>query len=187
MKYLIFALIGLTCYGQDIENILERNPFDPNRGKAEEEATEETAEAEVTEQMPILDGTVIIGETRIALFTVTKEGQPVSKRVRVDGEVGGYKVLAIDRLSVKLAGNGQELSVAMYSKQKANRGGTKTLAKSQTPKPSLPTADQIRREVTKPDDDKKDDDKTQQFRRRNPPARPKIKVSKQTQELKQKF
>lgn len=180
----MILILNLTLWGQDIESILERNPFDPNRGKAEEETAEEVPEAEISDQLPILDGTVILGDTRIALFTVAKEGQPTSKRVKVNEEIAGYKVIAIDRLSVKVSGNGQELSIAMYSNRKENRGGTKVLAKSQPLKPVLASAEDIRREVTAGKDDK--DDKAQ-FRRRNPPARPKIKVSNQTQELKTKF
>jgi len=184
VRLLMSLIRNLTLWGQDIESIRERNPFDPNLVRAEEESAEETPEAEVSEQLPILDGTVILGDTRIALFTVAMEGQPTSKRVKVNEEIAGYKVIAIDRLSVKVSGNGQELSIAMYSKKKENRGGTKALTKSQPVKPVLASAEDIRREVTAGKDEK--DDKAQ-FRRRSPPARPKIKVSDQTQDLKTKF
>lgn len=136
MKYIMILFLATSVFAQDLESTLERNPFDPNRGI--KEASEEVAEVEeagvVTQDMPILDGTIIAGEFRLALFTFTAEGKPTSARVKVNEKVAQYTVVEIERNSVKLSKGGEPIPVALYSGQKTKRGGTKVVPKK-TKKP----------------------------------------------------
>jgi len=128
----LMCLTGAHLYAQsDIDRLLDRNIFDPDRGKKPEEETEEPEEVPVevvSKDMPVLDGTLIIGETKIALFTYLQEGQPVSARVRVDEKVAGYTVQDITTDGVTLQGGGQPMELALFSGQKENRGGSRSSA-----------------------------------------------------------
>ncbi len=95
MRYVFWLLLGMLAWGQDIQGIVDRNPFDPDRGKKDVEGKEpeldETPDISARE-MPILDGTMILGETRIAIFSLTHEGQPITARVEMKGNSGNYNL-----------------------------------------------------------------------------------------------
>ena len=132
MIFCLIALTGTTVLGQsDIDRLLDRNIFDPDRGKKPEEEAEgpeEIIEEVIAKDMPVLDGTLIIGDTKIALFTYINEGQPTSARVSVDERVAGYTVREITRDGVKLQGGGEPVTLALFSGQKDKRGGTAAMA-----------------------------------------------------------
>lgn len=147
MKWILCLVLATSLYGQDLETTLERNPFDPTRGVKDAVEPEEPGEEPVvTDDMPILDGTIIAGELKIALFTYTAEGKPQSARVRVNDKIAQYTVVEIERNTVKLSKGGPAIPVALYSGQKTARGGTKVVPKKPKNNNKVRT-----RKVTKPD------------------------------------
>lgn len=88
---LLFSfLFCLTAsgFGQNqIDEIVDRDPFDPSRGKKEEVVVEEE-EKEVVEVQPenvafVLDGTVIFPNNRMAIIQYTPEPEPAVDRGRM--------------------------------------------------------------------------------------------------------
>jgi len=138
---LITSLLACTtlCFAQsDVDRLLDRNIFDPDRGKKVEEEIDEPEEVlaeEISKDMPVLDGTLIIGDTKIALFTYIKDGQPISARVSVDERVAGYTVRAITSNGVEIQGGGAPVKIDLFSGQKENRGGTGGAVAARTNRP----------------------------------------------------
>lgn len=184
-----FFLLCCLCFGlqvaaQDIQSILDSNPFDPMRGKTEEEVTEDTTEEVVPVDLPVLDGTIIAGGTRIALLTYMLEGKNTSARVTVNEKVAQYTVSSIERHKVELtSGAGEPIKVALYSGKKEKRGGTKTMPKpkpkgkkgkgkgkdGKKPPPVINKKDPTR---PKPGEARNKKDDKKQFNRRKPPRTP---------------
>jgi len=86
---------GFTLLAQDrdIQHIVDRNPFDPDRGRVEEEEGAETTPPEedtIPEEMPVLDGTMVIGNMRVAIMSAQKDGKTVSIRVEMTGKGSDY-------------------------------------------------------------------------------------------------
>lgn len=83
----LFCLTA-TGFGQNqIDEIVDRDPFDPNRGKKEEVVEEEEVK-EVVEVEPenvtfVLDGTVIFPNLRMAIIQYTPEPEPAVNRGRM--------------------------------------------------------------------------------------------------------
>lgn len=103
--------------------ILERNPFDPDRGQVEAEP-EEPVEV-VPVGMPILEGTLLFGDTQFAIFSGKEEGKRVSFRVPLEGDFNGYTLVHIDRNFVQLRSNSETIKLELYSGAKEDRGGSK--------------------------------------------------------------
>lgn len=97
----LFIFLGGLAWSQDIQSILERNPFDPNRGKQEEEQVEEEPEIEEieVEELPILDGTMVLGSTRVAIFSFEQDGTKMSARVEMKHTTDYMLYLREDRPS----------------------------------------------------------------------------------------
>ena len=102
MKHLIFLLLlssllplPLMAQVDEIQSIVEHDPFDPDRGKKEED-TEETDIAEPDEapsiELPVLDGTIIYGDTRIAVLSFQQDGLNLTARVEMLPDKQGYQL-----------------------------------------------------------------------------------------------
>ncbi len=92
---ILLVMTGVTVLAQDrdIQHIVDRNPFDPDRGRVEEEieTPEEVVEEDVApEELPVLDGTMVIGSMRVAIMSAQKDGRPVSIRVEMTGQGSDY-------------------------------------------------------------------------------------------------
>lgn len=135
-------LLGLICWlllptllvmAQDdaVHTIISNDPFDPDRGVAAVEETEAALEVEEIvvqdADLPVLDGIILLGKTRMALFSnvIGDEGEPRNRTVRLNGDVAGYQVTAIEREHVVLTANGQTTTLRLFSGQKKARGGSK--------------------------------------------------------------
>ena len=126
MKILLLFFFCLSAWGQvDIQSILDRDPFDPDRGQKEEDKVEEEEEQILPLDLPVLDGTIIVGETRIAIFSFLLEGKPASARARLNDTVAGYTVNKIERNLVEITGDAEPISLALYAGKKDKRGGSK--------------------------------------------------------------
>lgn len=94
MKFFILFLITSSLWAQDnIQTILERDPFDPNRGQVDEEEVEPEEEEEevvLPDNMPVLDGTIIFGDVRIAMFSLEVNGQKLTARAEMRGASNDY-------------------------------------------------------------------------------------------------
>ncbi len=171
----ILILLGMTSIlsAQDyVDTIVKRNPFDPARGQME--LVEEVVEPIVQNiGMPVLDGTIIIGEMKVALFTYTAEGRPKSTRVKVNESVQGYVVTEVTRNAVQLSGGGDRpILVTMYADKNKSRGGTKAPAggnaTARERSAKMNTEPEI---ITTRDTNEKnaEESKKQRFKRRDPP------------------
>ncbi len=83
----LFCLTAVGFGQNQIDDIVDRDPFDPNRGK-KEEVVEEEKEEEVIEVVPenvafVLDGTVIFPNNRMAIIQYTPEPEPAVNRARM--------------------------------------------------------------------------------------------------------
>jgi len=148
MRILLVICCSVALMGQEyIDNILDRDPFDPERGQETDEV--EVVEPVVVERnLPVLDGTLIIGEKRIALFSFLEEGRPTTERVLLNETVAGYKLVTIDRSFVELDRGAGPIKLELYSGQKKNRGGSKESAKgSSEPKLITTESDEKRKEA----------------------------------------
>ncbi len=132
LMILILCLTGAHVAAQsDIDRLLDRNIFDPDRGKKPEQEGEAPDEVEVpvvAKDMPILDGTLIVGETRIALFTHVVDGETISASVGINESVAGYTVQDITTEGVTLKAGGAPFELQLFSGQKENRGGSRAVA-----------------------------------------------------------
>ena len=88
----VFAVDFQQAWCQDdIQSILERDPFDPDRGKKEEEEIVDEEEPLLPPQdLPILEGTIIVGQTRIAMFSFMDAGKKVSVHAVFKESESGY-------------------------------------------------------------------------------------------------
>jgi len=140
MKYIFLLMFSVVALAQpDIATIVENDPFDPDRGKkdiAEEEILEE--EAPVPLDLPTLDGTMVIGKKKIALFSYMEEGKKRYKSASINEVVAGYKITQIQDRQVELFGNGSPVNVSLFSGDKTNRGGSKKSQAKASPQNSRP-------------------------------------------------
>ncbi|MDJ0836284.1 MAG: hypothetical protein QNK37_07175 [Acidobacteriota bacterium] len=202
MKYALLILLSLClpAFAQtDVDRLLDANIFDPDRGKKPAEETEENDAPEtqvVSKDLPVLDGTLIVGDVRIALFTILEDGKPKGVRAYVNDQVGAYKVKSIDREKVELMSGARPVPVSLYSGNKQKRGGTKQVAKvtkKPTPARRANTKDGPKRGL-KPGDKNKPkplpnardnkNKKNNRFQKRTPPTR---KTNTRGNKLEKKF
>jgi len=171
---LIFLLFGSAAFAQEgVDHLLERNLFEPERGQKEDDSPEEEEVVPISKDMPVFDGTVFIGDTKIAMFTYMLEGKQTSASIQLNEMVGGYTLTAIDRTKVELRGGGSSVPLQLFSiesGQKTKRGGTKTVSKVKKP-PRAPSKAKSRNNTKgnskgkddkgriKPSDPKKDTNK----------------------------
>ena len=116
MKHLIllicfFCLLPLPVAAQvdEIQSIVDRNPFDPDRGKKEEEEDPEETEAEdeaPAVDLPVLDGTIIYGNTKIAVLSFQKDGMNLTARVEMLPENQGYQLYLREKKKAAKKGRG---------------------------------------------------------------------------------
>jgi len=158
---LMLALFAGAAAAQDIQSIVDRNPFDPDRGRKEDvDAEEEEAVPVVApEELPTLDGTMIMGEVKIAMFSLVQDGKPATARVVMDaggsdytlhmrgeeelqelrnGRLGGYLIGDIQLDYVELKNGDNVLKLDIFANKDKKRGGTKTVAKQAPVSPSRP-------------------------------------------------
>lgn len=128
--YLLLAVfaVGMSM-AQNLQNIVDHDPFDVMRGKVIVEAPEPEEPVVVPINLPVLDGTIIAGDKRIALLTLTDAGNAKSTRVALNQKFAQYTVTSIERNTVTLKNNsGAPIKLTLYSGKKENRGGTKVVA-----------------------------------------------------------
>jgi len=139
MKLIICFLVGCSAFAQpDIATIVDSDPFDPDRGRkevVEEEIMEEEAPKPL--DLPTLDGTMVIGKKKLAMFTYMEEGKRRFTSVTINQTVAGYKLTQIKGSEVQLVGSGSPVTLRLFNGEKTNRGGTKSsrqAAKARTPR-----------------------------------------------------
>lgn len=142
LLFSMFASIAIYAQPEAVETILQNDPFDPDRGaiiEAQEEKPDEVEAAVVPqEDMPVLDGVILLGKTRMAIFSQvqTEKGKNENRTVRLNGEVSGYRVTAIEREHVVLTAKGQDTTLRLFSGQKQKRGGSKKVPSDSTRTPA---------------------------------------------------
>lgn len=121
------VLLSPASGAQDyIDTILSKNPFDPDRGAQPEVEEVEEEPQIVPRDLPVLDGTIIIGEYHAAIFSYREEGRPVSKAVTLNESIQGYTVVKVERTYVEIAAGATPIRVEMYDGNKDARGGSKS-------------------------------------------------------------
>jgi hypothetical protein len=103
---------------QSFVDIVDRNVFSPLRGSAPAQSQEEAK----APKLPLLFGTMNLGNGRFALMSPGDQSPPVSKRVLPGEEIGGYKLVSIGASNVVLAW--QEKQITLEITATANRGPT---------------------------------------------------------------
>lgn len=181
MKLIFCLLIGCSAFAQpDIATIVDNDPFDPDRGRKEvvEEAVLEE-EAPMPVDLPVLDGTMVIGKRKLAMFTYMEEGKRKYASVTINETVAGYKLTQIKGSEVQLLGSGSPVTLRLFSGEKTNRGGTKKAGnpapKSRTPRAQMNAPNQNKPQepvVISPgsEDDSKEKPK-KRFVPRKPPSK----------------
>jgi hypothetical protein len=83
---------------QSFVDIVDRNVFSPLRGTPPPQPPEEAK----APKLPLLFGTMNLGNGRFALMSPADQSPPLSKRVLPGEEIGGYKLVAIGTSNVQL-------------------------------------------------------------------------------------
>jgi hypothetical protein len=105
-----------TAQPQSFVEIVDRNVFSPLRGRQPAQPQEEAK----APKLPLLFGTMNLGEGRFALMSPGDQSPPVSKRVLPGGEIGGYKLVSIGTSNVVL--EWQEKKITLEISEPASRG-----------------------------------------------------------------
>ena len=101
---------------QSFVETVDRNVFSPLRGS---QPAQPPGEAKAP-KLPLLFGTMNLGEGRFALMSPGDESPPVSKRVLPGDEIGGYKLVSIGTSNVVVGW--QEKKITLEIAEPANRG-----------------------------------------------------------------
>jgi hypothetical protein len=137
---LVFSTWQLLAQNYATE-ITDGNPFDPNRGQKPAPVEEEAAI--VPEVLPVLDGTVLFGESKFAIFSYYESGEAKSKRATIKDTFAGYEVMEIDQESAVLQGGGRSVTVKLFAGNKQNRGGSKAAPRAEPAKPDADKGPQL--------------------------------------------
>lgn len=195
MKWLWLCLLSSLSFAQtDIQSIIERDPFDPNRGQKEAEEEEAPVEEAPAIDLPILDGTMIIGKSKYAIFTYIEEGKPVTTRVKLKDKIAGYTLASVGPSSARLKGlGGRNQSIEVFAEKKnKKRGASKKAAKATKPgkKPTKPRSSATPIEQAGKKDPRISSTKKASptpKRRQAPKRKTPPKISKSVQDRKTKF
>jgi hypothetical protein len=103
---------------QSFVEIVDRNVFSPLRGRQPAQPQEQ-AEARAP-KLPLLFGTMNLGEGRFALMSPGDQSPPISKRVLPGEEIGGYKLVSIGTSNVVV--EWQEKKITVEIAEPASRG-----------------------------------------------------------------
>jgi len=101
---------------QSFVDIVDRNVFSPLRGTLPPQPPEEAK----APKLPLLFGTMDLGNGRFALMSPADQAPPLSKRVLPGEEIGGYKLVSIGTSNVQLAW--QEKKITLEITPPASRG-----------------------------------------------------------------
>ena len=127
IKTCILLLLVGPFFAQDLVNsIIEKNPFDPDRGQKPEEVVENVEEP-LPSDLPVCDGTLILGESRYAMFTFLVEGKMVAECLEVQESSNGYLVKQIepDRVILEQGGNTHTIKLFYQDAKKDKKGGSR--------------------------------------------------------------
>ncbi len=128
LSFLALFAVGLAT-AQNLQSIVDHDPFDVMRGKVVVEPVEQEEPEVVPINLPTLDGTIIAGDKKVALLTLTDAGNAKATRVSLNQKFAQYTVTSIERNTVTLKNNnGAPVKLTLYSGKKENRGGTKVVA-----------------------------------------------------------
>jgi hypothetical protein len=92
------ARLNVAGQPQSFVEIVDRSVFSSLRGVAPPQAPEEAK----APKLPLLFGTMNLGNGRFALMATSDQPSPVSKRVLPGDEIGGYKLFSIGTTNVVL-------------------------------------------------------------------------------------
>jgi hypothetical protein len=92
------ARLNPAGQAQSFVEIVDRNVFSSLRGVAPPQAPEEAK----APKLPLLFGTMNLGNGRFAMMATGDQPSPVSKRVQPGEEIGGYKLVSIGTSNVVL-------------------------------------------------------------------------------------
>jgi hypothetical protein len=114
---------------QSFVEIVDRNVFSPLRGSQPPQPQEEAK----APKLPLLFGTMNLGDGRFALMAPGDQASPVSKRVLPGEEIGGYKLVSIGTSNVVL--EWQEKKITLDISESA-RNVPGTVEKTASPHPA---------------------------------------------------
>jgi len=101
---------------QSFVEIVDRNVFSPLRGSQPAQPQEEAK----APKLPVLFGTMNLGEGSFALMSPGDQSPPVGKRVLPGEEIGGYKLVSIGTSNVVVEWQGKKLTLEIA--EPASRG-----------------------------------------------------------------
>jgi len=128
MRILMFCLLCSPLFAQDLINqIIDGNPFDPARGHKDIATENDDAGPLVPADLPLCDGTLILGQLKYALLTFRVEGEPSFKSLQIGEESNGYKVAEInyDKVVLNQAGMMHTITLFQQNAKKEQRGGSR--------------------------------------------------------------
>jgi len=101
---------------QSFVEIVDQNVFSPLRGRQPAQPQDEAK----APKLPLLYGTMNLGEGRFALMSPGDESPPISKRVLPGEQIGGYKLVSIGTSNVVV--EWQEKKITLEIAEPASRG-----------------------------------------------------------------
>ena len=101
---------------QSFVEIVDQNVFTPLRGSQPAQPQEEAK----APKLPLLFGTMNLGEGRFALMSPGDQSPPISKRVLPGEEIGGYKLVSIGTSNVVV--EWQEKKITLEIAEPSSRG-----------------------------------------------------------------
>jgi len=137
MRMLLICMLFSRLFAQDLINqIIEGNPFDPERGNKAPITEVEGPGEFIPADLPVCDGTLILGELKLALLTFRIEGQPAFKYLKIGEETNGYKLSEVNYDNVVLNQGGRIHTITLFQQEskKERRGGSRKAAKRAIPK-----------------------------------------------------
>jgi hypothetical protein len=124
--------------------IVDRDVFSPLRGSQPLQPQQEAR----APRLPILFGTMNLGEGRFALMSPGDQSPPLSKRVLPGEDVGGYKLVSIGTSNVVLEWQGKKITLEITGPASRDFGPVEKTASSSPRAAPITTAGSAANSVT---------------------------------------
>jgi hypothetical protein len=129
---------------QSFVEIVDRDVFSPLRGS---QPAQPQQEARIP-KLPILFGTMNLGEGRFALMSPGDQSPPLSKRVLPGEEIGGYKLVSIGTSNVVLEWQGKKITLEITESASRDFGNVEKTASPSPHAAPITTAGSAANSVT---------------------------------------
>ncbi len=140
--FFVCFLFHLQIHAQTVDVIIDSNLFDPNRGVNMSEQAVQAQEETLPRDLPLLDGIVVIGDYKRAIFRYKNEEtrKLENKIVRIGEDVGDARLTEIRQKEVSIVFQGTQYKLTVDSKErdKDAPGGQSQTTVSRNPSASGP-------------------------------------------------